>query len=196
MLQVEVNCQCTARAPIIGTNNETAFTVARNRRLYLNSANPAPCNGTINGWRYCFYNPGTINNNRNYITTFAVYRVFGTGGSARYQKVSNSESVVSWRGSNLNALPQSFNCFSISVDSFTIQAGDIVAACVYDPAADGSTTKQLDIVGQNATGYSLMRMNDESQCRRNSLPSNVLSSQLNGVLNSWILHVHANITGS
>ena len=42
---MEVNCQCTAP---IGINSETAFTAYRNRRFYLNTADPAPCNGTIN----------------------------------------------------------------------------------------------------------------------------------------------------
>ena len=86
MLHVEVNCQCDSTAAnntIIGTNRETAFIVERDWRFYLNADNPAPCNGTINSWRYCFYNPDRISNRHEYKTTFAVYRAVGTD----YQKV-------------------------------------------------------------------------------------------------------------
>ena len=185
---MEVNCQCTAQAPIVGTNSERAYTADRSRRFYLNTAAPAPCSGTINGWRYCFYNPGNIRNSLTYITTFAAYRATDTG----YQRVSNI-TVVSWSGRDINALSQNFNCFNISVSDFIIEAGDIVGGCVYDPAGGGST-RQLDIVGQNAAGYSLMQMSDESQCEQNSLPLSISSSQL-FILNSRILHVYASITG-
>ena len=186
---MKVNSLCTEQVPIIGTSNETAYNAARGRRFYLNTAAPAPCNGTINGWRYCFYNPSDIRNDRTYITTFAAYRATATG----YQRVSNV-TVVSWSGRDINDLSQRFNCFNISVNDFIIEAGDIVGGCIYDPV--GGSTRQLDIVGRNAAGYSLMRMNDESQCEQNSLPKSISSDQLNGVLSSRILHVYANITGS
>ena len=157
----------------------------------MNTAAPAPCNGTINGWRYCFYNPGDIRNDHTYITTFAAYRATDTDYQ-QYQRVSNV-TVVSWRGSDINDLSQNFNCFNISVNNFTIEAGDIVGGCVYDPTGTGS--RQLDIVGQNAAGYSLMQMDDESQCRKKSLPLSISSNQLGSILDSTILHVYANITG-
>ena len=189
VLHVEVNCQCTAQAPIVGTNRERADTADTGTRFYLNTAAPAPCNGTINGWRYCFYKPSDIRNDRTYITTFAAYRATVTG----YQRVSNV-TVISWSGRNISVLSQNFNCFNISVSGFTIEAGDIVGGCVYDPA--GRSTRQLDIVSRNAAGYSLMRRNDESQCRQNSLPMSISRNQLNrNILNSRILHVYANITG-
>ena len=61
----------TAANNIIGTNNERNFTPVRYWRFYLNTADPAPCNGTINSWRYWFYNPGSINklNGHEYKTT-------------------------------------------------------------------------------------------------------------------------------
>ena len=192
VFHVEVNCQCTSTAPIIlGTNDETAYTADRSRRFYLNTAAPAPCNGTINGWRYCFYNPRArdLEDGRTYSTTFAAYRATDTG----YQRVSNVN-VVSWSGHDIiNTLSQSFNCFNISVNDFIIEAGDIVGGCVYNP--DGGSTRQLDIVGQNAAGYSLMQMNDESQCEQNSLPMSISSRQLGNIRNSRILHVYASITG-
>jgi hypothetical protein len=181
-----VNCQCTSTATVIfGTNDETAYTAETNKRFYLNTADPAPCDGTINGWRYCFYNPSSIGNNHIYRTTFAVYRSTDTG----YQRISNV-AVVSWRGRNIKALSQSFNCFNSSINDFTIEAGDIVGGCIYDPSGP---PRQLDTVGQT-TGHSLMRMNDESECNDNSLPTNVLSSRLSNI-DSRILHVYATITG-
>jgi hypothetical protein len=145
-------------------------------------------------WRYCFYNPGTIRNRRTYSTTFAAYRATETG----YQRVSNvTVTVVSWSGRDINALSRSFNCFNISVtNNFTIEARDVVGACVYDPAGGGST-RQLDIVGWNAAGYSLMRMNDESQCNNNLLSSNVFNSEVSSsYITSRILHLYATITGN
>ena len=87
VLHVKVNCQCDSTGSntdtiIIGTNDETAFTAERHRRFYLNVADPAPCNGTINSWRYCFYKPFSIDDGHDYKTTFAVYRRVGTN----YQK--------------------------------------------------------------------------------------------------------------
>ena len=188
IFHVEVNCQCTAP---VGTNNEIAFTAERKESFYLNTAHPAPCNGTINSWRYCFYNPSTsIYNNRIYSTSFAVYRAVGTGDSAHYLRVSNI-TTVSWHGSEINR-SQNFNCYNVSVNAFTIEAGDIVGACVYDP--EDTQIRQLDIVGRVATGYSLMRTdNGFSQCEY-SLPSNISRNQLSN-RKSRILHLYANITG-
>ena len=189
MFHVEVNCQCdsTASNNIIGTNDELAYTAERDKRFYLNVANPAPCNGRINSWRYCLYNPGNIDNNREYKTTFAVYREVGTG----YQKVTSSETTISLRGREMNR-SQNFNCYDIIVDSFTVQAGDFVAACIYDP--NGGST-QLDLIGEDVDGS--LKWTDwafSRQCRRNSLPSDVSNNQLE-TKDSRILHLYATITG-
>ena len=87
---MEVNSQCTG----IGTNNEEPFTAIRRRQFYLNVAHPAQCNGTVNEWRYCFYNPAPIINDDIYITTFAVYRAFNTEDhSVLYRRVSDVTTV-------------------------------------------------------------------------------------------------------
>ena len=182
---MEVNCQCTQ----IGSRNEEPFIAESDHGLYLNTADPAPCNGIINGWRYCFYNPTSITNSHIYSTSFAVYRAVGTEDIVHYQRVSNV-TTVSWRGSEIDRSP-SFNCYDLNVNSFTIEAGDFVAACLYDPSR-GGRTRQLDIVGQNSDGF-LMR-NDEIQCSENPLPSNILNSQFS-VINR-ILHLYATITST
>ena len=186
---MEVNCQCASAAPnnsIIGTNNERGFTAERDGRFYLNTDDPAPCNGTINGWRYCFYNPGSIRNHFDYRATFAVYRAVGKD----YQRVSNV-TTVSWLGSDINR-SQSFNCYNVSVNSFTVQAGDIVAACIYNPS--GTLPRQLDLVSQDVAGHFLMT-NNADQCRENSL-SPVVSNNLLSTINSRILHLYAIITST
>ena len=188
---MEVNCQCASAAPIIGTNNERGFTAGRRRRFYLNTDDPAPCNGTINGWRYCFYNPYRIRNNFDYRATFAVYRADGID----YQRVSNV-TTVSWRGRDINR-SQDFNCYNVSVNSFTVQAGDIVAACIYEPIIIlyRGSPRQLDLVGQGVAGHFLMQTNSANQCRENSLPSFVSYNQLS-TRNSRILHLYAIITST
>ena len=177
---MEVNCHCPAP---IGTNSETQSPVG-STGFYLNTDHPAPCNGTINGLRYCSYKPNDIKNDRNYKTTFAIYRAVNTG----YQRMSNVI-TVSRHGSELS---QWFNCYNVSINGFTIQAGDMVAACIYDP---NGGSRQLDVVGwTHNVGDSLMRMNDVSQCRETSLPSNISNSRLSEV--NWrILHLYATITG-
>ena len=193
VLHVKVNCQCTAQAAVIGTNSDRAYTAERGRRFYLNTADPAPCSGTINGWRYCFYNPGNIRDNRIYNATFGVYRAVSIGNSVHYQRVSDALTTVSWHGDQITTSPN-FKCYDISVNSFTIEAGNLVAACVYDPGEPRRSTRQLDIIGRNAVGYSLMQMNDVSGCSDISLPSDILSSQLSNI-NNRILHAYATIIG-
>jgi hypothetical protein len=189
VFHVEVNCQCTNTAPLIfGTNDETAYTAERDERFYLNTADPAPCNGTVNGWRYCFYNPNDVRNQRTYSTTFAVYRAVGTG----YEIVSGSITTVSRSGRDINT-SQRLNCHDVSVNSFQIEAGDFAAACIYDPS--GPSRRQLDLIGRGSrVTSSLMRTGNADQCSDNSLPSNILSSQLSN-RNSRILHLYATITG-
>ena len=182
---MEMNCQvCTP----IGTNNQRRFTAVRDSRFYLNTAHPAPCGGTINRWRYCYYRPSNTND-RDYRATFAVYRIVGTGDSISYKRVSNVFTV----SRNRNQIrSRAFRCINFNVNGFTIEAGDFVAACVYDPADTNQVRRQLDIVG-GTTGYSLMQMSDVSQCGDNSLPSNISNSQLS-IVNSSILHLYATIT--
>ena len=183
---MEVNCQCdsTVAYNIIGTNNERNFTPVRYWRFYLNTADPAPCNGTINSWRYCFYNPGSINNGHEYKTTFAVYREVGTD----YQKVMSSETTVSWHGRDMHR-SQNFNCYNVSVDGFIVQAGDLVAACIYNPSG---LARQFDLDGRSVSGS--LKQTFINQCNQNSLPSAVSDNLLSNE-NSRVLHLYATIIG-
>lgn len=122
---------------------------------------------------------------------FAVYWIVGTGDSISYKRVSN---VFTVSRNRKQIRSRAFRCINFDVNGFPIEAGDFVAACVYDPAdTDNQVRRQLDIVG-GTIGYSLMQMSDVIQCGDNSLPSNISSSQLSTV-NSSILRLYATITG-
>ena len=185
MLILDVNTQCSP----IGTNNQTRFTAVTNHGFYLNTAYPAPCSGTVQKWRYCRYQPSDTNGN-NYRATLAVYRRVGSGDEVRYERVS---SVFTASMGRRQIRSQRFSCHNLNVPDFTIEAGDYVGACIYDPIDNDRVRRQLDIVGQTS-GYSLMQMNDVSECGDNSMPSNISSSLLSTV-NSRILHLYATITG-
>ena len=104
------------------------LTADRERRFYLNTAHPAPCNGTVNSWRYCFYNPSSINTSLSYSMAFAVYREVVKGDSMSYQRVSDVTRVT-WSGMDIIRLPD-FNCYNVSVNNFTIQVGTYVSILI------------------------------------------------------------------
>jgi hypothetical protein len=93
-----------------------------------------------------------------------------------------------------------FNCYTDSIDvgnsPLTIQAGDILGACIFDPDGDIPfivTRLQLDVVGE-ASGASLLRMNTD-ECSRQDIPSDIPANQLS-TLASRRLHIYANIGSS
>ena len=88
-----------------------------------------------------------------------------------------------------------FNCYDDSIDvgdsPLTIQAGDILGACVFDPSNSfGVNRFQLDVVGE-ANGGSLLQMSTAG-CSRTDIPPDVPTTQLSTV-NSRRLHIYSNI---
>ena len=73
--------QC--RGPIGSNNAETVSTPSSTQLFYLNTANPAPCTGSVMSWRVCYYGPDASAINSislvNYWATYAVYRGMGSG---------------------------------------------------------------------------------------------------------------------
>ena len=60
---------------IIGTNVLIPMQVSSQDRFYLNTARPAPCNGTITHFGYCYYGrQGDINERETYQALVSVYR--------------------------------------------------------------------------------------------------------------------------
>ena len=97
-----------------------------------------------------------------------------------------------------------FNCYNNRLDSgeipLTIQAGDVIGACVFNPVNRLLVARRpLNIVGQVSVGRDrgnldrdfLLQM-DTNECTIESLPRELVTSQLS-VISSRRLHLYANI---
>ena len=186
----------------VGTLDNRAATPSRTQLFYLNTVNPAPCTGNVTSWRVCYYGPDSINSVGSYWATYAVYRRTGSGSNTRYMRVSELFSAI--RTVPLftetpivdgEIAQGGFNCYDDipANSSVTLQAGDILGACIFDPDGDIPfivTRLPLDVVGV-ASGGSLLQMNTDG-CSRQDLPSDIPANQLS-MLASRRLHIYANI---
>ena len=176
----------------IGTNDETEVSAVRDLRFYLNTANPAPCDGTITRWNYCYYGPSFLYY-ASYRVTFAVYRRVASNGHDVYQQISNTFTVD--RIALFDPISRGFNChneFIAGGEAVEVQRGDVLGACIFDP--DNGIIlvhSQLDVVGE-ASDYSLLEMDDVSECDFGAVPSRILASNLREQT-SRILHLYAEI---
>ena len=182
----EVNCQAQQCSPF-GSDNETEFTAAAvtTPSIFLNTNYSAPCSGTVERWKLCFYRPDTHEDGDRYRVTLAVYRSMGTG----YERVGSSRRTFTV---DFPTQLSSFSCQNIDLNNaqqFTIEADDIVGACVFNPSQNNR--ERMDIVSE-ANGYSLMQIN--TRCGYNSIPRTISSSQLSTV-DSRLLHLSAIVTG-
>ena len=190
----------------IGSSDaESEATSRRGSMFYLNTANPAPCSGSIASWRVCYYRPEIINFST-YWATYAIYRrvVSSDGSSEHYEKTSNMFRAV--RATGLLAAVNStgiidgsiqqggFNCYDDFIDAgdlpLTVQAGDILGACIFDPVDSEHGRRQLDVIGE-IEGEALLGMSS-SGCTTDALPSNIPVSWLS-MVSSRRLHIYANI---
>ena len=165
--------------------------------FYLNTANPAPCTGNITSWRVCYYRPlfplfQTFSiRYYSYWATYAVYRKVESGSNVQYQRVSETFSATAD-----NVIQGGFHCYTdqlnSSEQSLTVQAGDILGACVFDPMDQPARNRrQLDVVGE-VSGESLLAMG-AGGCSLTEMPSSIPVNQLTNV-NSRRLHIYANVT--
>ena len=189
----------------IGILDNRAATPSTAQLFYLNTANPAPCTGNVTSWRVCYYGPASINPIGSYWATYAVYRRTGSGSNTRYIRVSELFSAIrtvpTFTGTPIvdgEIAQGDFNCYDDipANSSVTIQAGDILGACIFDPDGDIPfivTRLPLDVVGISSGG-SLLQMNTDG-CSRQDLPSSILANQLS-TLASRRLHIYANIGSS
>ena len=187
----------------IGNNNETEATPSRAELFYLDTANPADCTGNITSWRVCYYGPDNIESFGSYWATYAVYRRMGSGSSVRYVRVSEMFRAIRTVAGfiRLAAIVDGeitrgdFNCYNDSIDigdsPFTVESGDILGACVFDPENDNLVNRlPLDVVGE-ASGRSLLQMGT-AECSMEIIPSDIAATQLS-TLSSRRLHIYANI---
>ena len=194
------------RCSTIGNSDETEGTRSTAQMFYLDTEHPANCTGNITSWRVCYYGPDSINNVGSYWATYAVYRRMGSGSSVRYELVSEMfraiRTISRFTGDPIvdgEIVQGGFNCYNDSIDvgntPLTIQVGDILGACVFDPDDNrffGTVTVAripLDVVGE-ASG-SLLQMGTGG-CSREDIPSDISANQLS-TLNSRRLHIYANI---
>ena len=180
----KVNCQCTP----VGSNNEAEFTAAAvsTPSIYLNTAHPATCSGTVERWRLCFYRPATHEDGDRYRLTMAVYRINNT----QYERVESSLRTIT---RDFPAQSSNFSCQYIDLntaDQFNIETGDIVGACIFVPTQ--ASRERMDIVSE-ANGYSLMH--NMVRCGYRSTPPMISSSQLS-VVDSKLMHLSAIIAGT
>ena len=169
---------------VIGTD-AGEFEANRAHGFYLNTQDPAPCDGTINEVQYCYYRT-----NQSEATAFrfsaALFRETSPG---LYSAVST---VFRARRNDNNHGSQSFTCVVISFNSpVEVQAGDMIGACIYEPPS--LSTVQLDVVGQNASADRYLMRTSNSGCSNIAVPSSVMNSSLTK-LESLELHIHANIS--
>lgn len=128
-----------------------------------------------------------------------------SGGDLIYRRVSEIYRAIRYANSLINApevdgpvQPFGFTCYDDMIDvgdnPFTIQAGDVIGACVFNPDNINSLTirRELDVVGETATdSESLLEMDDDG-CDMDALPSDVERDDLSTV-SSRRLHIKANI---
>lgn len=193
-----MSAQDTQCGSIGNSNSESSVKARRNRNFYLDVNNPATCSGNITSWRVCYYGPDEVDEDGEYLATYAIYRRMGAADS--YERVSETFRAV-LRFTNLAAVDGvvqegGFWCYNDPIDigdsPLTIQIGDVLGACVFNP--QGGNTFQLDVVGDTGqqSSESLLAMNTGGCARNTPLPSSVLTNSLSN-RNSRRLHIHANI---
>ena len=154
----------------------------------------------------CYYGPGQAMG-RSYWATYAVYRRNDSGEGEHYERVSGIFSAVRATADVIAAdidptdgliQERSFMCYNDSVDAsdspLTVQDGDIIGACVFDPQEDdvSFSRRQLNIVGDIMNGVSLWRSSNADGCTMDTIPSSVLRSTLEEC-DDRRLHIYANI---
>ena len=175
----------------IGTNAQE-FTESREQNFFLNTQDPAPCDGTIDQFEYCYYLTDQVS--ARHLFTFAVYRETNPGSNA-YTPISdpfNTGTTFFSHGGN------SFTCITYPAgQTIQVQAGDMIGACIYDPPNEGGITGsrvQLDVVGQEAgSDRFLMSATDNSGCSNSAVPDSV--SGLSRA-DSFVMHIYASISKS
>ena len=165
----------------MGGTNSREFDADETHGFYLNTQDPAPCDGTIDEFKYCFYRHGlSAITTDSFAFKFAIYRGTSPGS---YGVVSGP--FIAVREPNYKVF--TFPCLRFQV-SIQIQAGDVIGACVYDPPGE---RKETFVVGQHAGTVRYLMTASTSQCGDSTVPSHV--SSLSRV-NSLVLHISANIS--
>ena len=192
---------------LIGNSNAETRVTPRTggsaRRFYLDIDHPAPCAGRVTSWTFCYYAPDSVGSDDIYWAFYAIYRKNVSQNDDLYERVSDTFTAVRSGEDFLNGrivdgviVEGELNCYNDTIDngdsSLTVEAGDVLGACVINPSGDNR--HQLDIVGE-VEGESLLEMNDD-RCvfmgQNQEIPLSVERSQLSP-RPSRRLHLYANI---
>ncbi len=186
----------------VGSDAEEVV-ASRAHSFYLNTKDPAPCTGTLTQFQYCYYQPTTTA--ASYDFTFAIYRRDTDSESASFTAVS--QAFTTGRGlynTGLTSFDDTFACASYSVDEITVQAGDMIGVCIYDPPDNAEPVRwfldgldyinrvQLDLIGEDAQGSDRFLMSTGNNGCGDSLvpnPATSLSRQ-----DSRVMHIYADIS--
>ena len=174
---------------IIGSNVSTRIGDDNNDRFYLNTARPAPCNGTIKQFGYCYYgNSDNENNERIYQVLVSIYRPAANGS---YTNIANTVSIIKRTPLSevplADALQTGFNCDRMELEeSVQVLERDVIGACV----VDNSLLERLDVVSENNNNGYRMRYDDANNCE--NLPE-IIGDNLQETRNDRILHIFAEI---
>ena len=158
----------------------------RDRNFYLNTQDPAPCDGTINEVQYCYYKTNNKIATGGFSFTTAFYREMSPG---TYTAISNSYTTVT--GYFDHGL-QSFRCVTAPIPPLQIQAGDVIGVCIYHPPLGlFGIRAQLDVVGRNAGSGQYLQRASNSGCGDSAVPNTVSSLTRE---DSLVLHISARIS--
>jgi len=151
--------------------------------LFLDLQNPAPCNGTVTAWNYCFYRLESASD-LNYLVDFVVYRRMGSN----YQLVESR--TVDMSGPQLARLNSDFMCDTISLqqsEMFEIREADVLGACLND---EGNDQKMLDILAESVTNT----MSVTAGCTQSvNIPNNIRRNRLT-TSPSFALHLFVDVS--
>ena len=160
----------------------------RMQGFYLNIQDPAPCNGTIDEFQYCYYHTEQDGAD-SYVFAPALFRETSSGVYRRVTSPYTAERSRDSFGS------QSFTCVYENI-SVKVQVGDVIGACIFDFGRHNTQVDQLDLVGQGNSSESdrYLMMADVSRCADILLVNNqvVELSSLSRV-DFLVLHIFANI---
>ena len=186
--------------------------------FYLNTAEPASCNGTISSVDYCYYGPSQYSNDnriQNWAAVVALYHSMETDGS--YRRVSDGMPLLKHTPSDpFSPNPETdvllnFNCDTYVLNSsIHVQEGDIFGVLIItDRTQRILSLGQLDLVGDSSDGYIMMNKSLDRVGEIIDLFSEVIKNintegvdlppTLDGLsldTEKRVLHVYANISKS
>ena len=208
--------------PNVGSNIQVNLSNTENEGYYaqyfLNTAEPASCNGTISSVDYCYYGPSQYSNDNRIQNWAAVVALYHSEADGSYRRVSDGMLLLKRVPSNpLAPNPETdvllnFNCDTYVLNSsIHVQKGDVFGALIYSDRIQEiqPTIGGLDLVGDSSDGY-LMRNKSFDQfeeirdlltevIRNRNTEGLDLPPTLDGLsldTEKRVLHVYANISKS